>query len=302
VNDTSASDTARSQFVITLLTDLRRRHYSPAAWWRFFADSWQQSRATAHAHPRLTHSWARTSLLMIPLAAAGISIIWLLEGSQTALRLLLALLTLLALQQSDVYVHLGLNWRPSDGLFREQLGLPTTLTLVRGALANLLLAHLLSGIIPLRSFTLAVLLMGIATDLADGYIARCTNWQTRLGGYLDGEADLFLYTAASLCALLAGVLPVWIAAIMLLRFALPVIGALLSYFVLIRQLNFTHTVLGRSAGVAQSLLLMTVLAPPAPAHVIAPIYLPLLLLTAALLGLAPVIEISRNLTRLRADL
>ena len=218
------------------------------------------------------------------------------RASQAALRLLPALLICLALQQGDVYVHLGLNWRPDDGLFRERLGLPTTLTLVRGVMANLLLAHLLSGVIPPTGFTLGVLLIGIATDCADGQIARRAQWQTRLGGYLDSEADLYLSSATSLCAWQAGVLPGWVAAIMIFRFALPLLAAVLSYFVAIRQVDLTHTILGRSAGVAQAALLITILAPSPLAQLLAPLYLPLLLLTLAFMALAPLVEIRNNLT------
>lgn len=285
----------RNEFVIALLTDLRQRRYSPAAWGRFLAESWRKSRATAQSHPDLSRSWARVSLVITLLAAGVLSLIWLLEGQQTALRLLPALLICIMLQQGDVYVHLGLNWSLTDGRLRERLGLPTTLTLVRGLMADCLLAHLLSGVVPPNSFTLGVLLIGIVTDIADGQNARRTNWQTRLGGYLDSEADLYLYAAATLCALLAGVLPAWVAAILLLRFAVPLIGALVSYFIAIRQVDLTHTILGRSAGAAQAMLLIAVLAPSALAPIIAPIYVPLLLVTLALVVLAPVMEIGKNL-------
>jgi phosphatidylglycerophosphate synthase len=290
----------RNQFVITLLTNLHQQRYSPAAWGRFFADSWLQARATARAYPRLARSWAHVSLLMAALTAAGFSIIWLLEGQQTPLQFP-ALLICLVLQQGDVYVHLGLNWRLSDGCFREQLGIPTTLTLARGMLANLLLAHLLSGVIPPSNLTLSILLIGSTTDIADGQIARHTGWQTRLGGYLDGEADLYLSVSTSLSAMVAGLLPAWVAAIMLLRFAIPVAGAVLSYFVAIRQVNLTHTALGRSAGIVQALLLIVVLAPSALASVRLLIYLPLLLATLALLILTPIMGISRDLALWRAQ-
>lgn len=293
------SNPERSQFVMTLLTDLQRRRYSPAAWGRFLADSWRQARATARAYPRLVRSWVYTSLLMCALAAAGFSIVWLLEGQPATLRLLPALIICLALQQGDVYVHLGLNWRSADGIFCEQLGAATTLTLGRGVMANLLLAHLLSGIISPPGFTLGIFLIGIATDTIDGHIARRTNRQTRLGGYLDSEADLYLYSSTSLCALLAGVLPAWVAAIMVLRFAVPLLAAVLSYFVAIRQVDLTHTVLGRSAGITQAALLITVLAPKAFAPIISLIYPPLLLLTVVLLMLAPVIQISKNISQVR---
>jgi cardiolipin synthase len=289
------SSTTRNEFVLALLTDLQRGHYTPRAWWRFLSDSWHKSWATARAHPALTRSWLRVSLLMVALAAAGFSGIWLIEGQHTALRLLPSLLACLTLQQGDGFVHLGLNRRPWDGLLRERLGIPTSLTLARGVMANLLLAHLLSGQVPLPGFIISVYLIGIATDMADGQIARRTGWQTRLGGYLDSEADLFLSLSATLSTLLAGLLPTWIALLILLRFALPIAGALLSYVVAIRQVDFSHTFWGRSAGTAQAALLLIVLAPEPLAHLLAPVYLPMLLITPTLLMLAPLTEIRKHL-------
>lgn len=291
----SVVNTGHNEFVVALLTDLQRGHYTPRAWWRFLTDSWRKSWATARAHPALTRSWLRVSLFMVALASIGLSAIWLVEGQRSALRLLPALLLCLALQQGDVFVHLGLNWRPADGLFREQLGIPTSLTLLRGVMADLLLAHLLIGLIPLPAFTLGAYLIGIATDIADGQIARRRGWQTRLGGNLDGEADLFLYSAATFCALLSGLLPTWLALLMLLRFAVPLLGALLSYFVALRQVDFSHTLWGRSAGFAQSVFLLVALAPEPFSLILAPVYLPVLLIASALLVLAPVAEIRSNL-------
>ena len=287
---------ARNEFVVALLRDLQRRHYTPLAWWHFLADAWLKSWDTSKAHPCLTRSWSGVSVFIVLLGLGGWAAIWLVEGKQLALHLLPALLICLLLQQGDVYVHLGLNLDPSDGRFRERLGLPTTLTLVRGVMANLLLAHLLSGRIPLASVTLAAYLIGIATDIADGQIARRTGWLTRLGGNLDGEADLFLYTSTALCALLLGDLPDWLALAMLLRFLIPVIGALFSYFVAIRQVDFSHSAWGRSAGLAQAICLVIVLLPVALAHWLAPILLPLMLITLALLVLAPIIDVRRTLS------
>jgi phosphatidylglycerophosphate synthase len=292
-------DTRRNEFVVALLTDLQRRHYSPAAWWRFLADSWCKSRATAQEHSMLSRSWVSASLVVVVLAACSFSAAWLFEGGSIALRVLPALVLGLILQQGDVYIHLGLNWRPADGFFREHLGIPTLLTLARGVMANLLLAHLLSGSIPLPSVVLGIYLIGIATDIADGQIARCTNWQTRLGGNLDGEADLFLSSATILCTLFSGVLPAWVAVIMLLRFAVPLVGALLSYFVAIRQIDFTHTLWGKVAGAAQAALLIALLAPKVFARMALPLYPPLLLLTLALLVAAPIVEIRKNVASWR---
>lgn len=98
---------------------------------------------------------------------------------------------------------MGLNRAP-DGQVRERLGLPTTLTLVRGTLAGLLVAHLLSGMRPPPTLTLGIYLLGVVTDVADGQVARRTGWLTRLGGFLDGEADFFLYASVTLSVWLVG--------------------------------------------------------------------------------------------------
>jgi phosphatidylglycerophosphate synthase len=238
---------------------------------------------------------------MASLAAVGFSSIWLVEDQQTALRLLPALLLCLALQQGDVYVHLGLNWRLPDGSFREGLGVPTTLTLARGVLANLLLAHLLSGVIPPSSLSLGILLIGSATDIADGQIARYTGWQTRLGEYVDSEADLYLSVSVTLSALVERLLPPWVAILMLLRFALPVVGAVLSYFVAIRPVHLTHTALGRCTGAAQVSLLIMVLAPYRLLLLRGLIYPPLLVGTLVLLLVTPLIEVSKNVVLWRAQ-
>lgn len=286
----------RNEFVVVLLSDLQRCHYTPLAWWRFLADACQQSWATSRAHPRLTRSWVAVSAFIALLGLGGWGTIWLIEGKQIALHILPALLICLSLQQGDVYAHLGLNLDPVDGRFRERLGLPTTLTLIRGVMANLLLAHLLSGRIPFASVALAAYLIGLVTDIADGQIARRTDWLTRLGGNLDGEADLFLYTSTALCALLLGGLPGWLALAMLLRFPVPVIGALFSYFVAIRQVDFSHSVWGRSAGLAHAICLVIVLAPGILAGLLTPIMLPLMLITLALLALAPIMDVRRTLS------
>ena len=286
---------ARNEFVVALLKELQRSHYTPLAWWRFFTDAWKQSRLTSREHPDLARSWASVSALISALTLGCWGALWHIEGMQIAWHILPALLICLVLELGDVYVHLGLNYDPGGGSFHKQLGIPTTLTLVRGIMANVLLAHLLSGQIPLTSVVLSAYVIGIATDIADGQIARRTGWITRLGGYLDSEADLFLSTSAVACVLLLGVLPIWLALAMLLRFIIPLLGAFFSYFVAIRQIDLSHTVWGRIAGVAQVACLIVLLDPGNLAHLRFPISLPLMLLTLALLGMATCMDVKKNL-------
>ncbi len=295
-NEAALDYPARNEFVIALLKDLQRGHYTPLAWWRFFADAWKKARRTSREHPDLVRSWAYTSALVIALTLGCWCALWYSEGRQIAWHILPALLICPVLELGDVYVHLGLNYHPGTGSFRKRLGLPTTLTLVRGIMANVLLAHLLSGRIPLKSVVLSAYLIGIATDIADGQIARRSGWLTRLGGYLDSEADLFLSISTVLCALVLGALPIWLALAMLLRFLIPLLGALFSYFVAIRQIDLSHTTWGRSAGIAQAVCLSVLLAPGNLAYSsCSSISLPLMLLTLALLGVAAFMDVKKTL-------
>lgn len=278
---------------MALLADLQRDRYTPRAWWRFFADSWRKSRQTAQEHPALARSWARVTLCLALLGLALWGMLWLAEGQPVALRVLPILALCLIVQQSDVYVHLGLNRAP-DGRLRERLGLPTTLTLARGVLAGVLVAHLLHGLAPPPALTLGLYLPGIATDLLDGRLARRAGWLTRLGGYLDGETDLFLYSSVTLCAWLAGRLPGWFVAAMLLRYALLVAGGLLSYFVVIQQVDFSHTIWGRLAGTGQALCLVVALLPGTSGLTLLPLLLVTLVL-AVLAILAPLMGIRKHL-------
>jgi phosphatidylglycerophosphate synthase len=291
LQETPSGD-AHNAFVVKLLADLQRGRYAPRAWWYFLADSWRKSWQTAQEHPALARSWARATICMLLLGLALWGVLWRAEGQQVALDVLPTLALCAIVQQSDVFVHLGLNRGP-DGRLRERLGFPTMLTLARGALAGALVAHLLRGLAPPPALTLGLYLPGIATDLLDGQIARRTGWRTHLGGNLDGEADLFLYSSVTLCAWLAGRLPGWFVAAMLLRFALLIAGGLFSYFVALRQVDFSHTIWGRLAGFGQALCLIAALLPRASG--LTPVMLPLLLVTLALGVLAPIKAIRQHL-------
>lgn len=92
--------------------------------------------------------------------------------------------------------------------------LPNALTFGR------LLASPVIGYLILHDYhTAALSLFALAgiTDLVDGYIARRWNLQTVVGSVIDPMADKTLMTILTICLAAKGVLPVWIAAIILGR-------------------------------------------------------------------------------------
>ncbi len=288
-------------FVVDLLTTLRNEKFSLPAWWRFLVRSWQMSWQTAQAHPTLTRSWARVSLLIFSLAALIVSANLHFEGVMNTLRLLPGFVFCSAWQQSDLFWHLGLIRQTRSTLSNGQetvllqtVGLANTLTWLRGLAACYLIGRLVGSLATPDWLALLVFLAGIATDILDGQVARHMHTSSKLGQVADGETDFCLSLSITLILIQNGVLPLWPGFIMLLRFFIPLLAALGSYFLLARPVRFGSTRWGKYAGLAQCLYLLLLLAPPQLTFISHPVKLPLLVITLALLIIAPAVQIVAN--------
>ena len=76
---------------------------------------------------------------------------------------------------------------------------------------------------------LAVFALAASTDLLDGYVARRSGSQSRLGAFLDPIADKLLLTASFVTLTYLKLLPFWITAVVITRDVILVVGALLIY-------------------------------------------------------------------------
>lgn len=283
-----------TQFIVDLLTTLRQEGYSPVAWTRFFARSWRMSCATANAHPELVRSWLRVTLLLNVLALGMLALVCIIEGEAATLHMAPGVVFCVAWQQSDQFWHLGLNRQVQTGEILHKIGVANILTGLRGLGAAFLLSRLVGGLATSTPLALLVFLAGVATDILDGAVARYTGTQSKFGQIADGETDFCLYLAITLILLQAGVLPLWLAAVMLLRFLVPLLAALGSYFLRMRPTRFGSTRWGKYAGAAQCLYFLALLAPPAFASIARIVTPPLLIVTLALMIAAPVAQIMAN--------
>lgn len=283
-----------NQFVVDLLTTLREEKFSPPGWWRFLAHAWNMSRKTANEHPTLKRSWLIVSGIISMLAVSMLVACFAFEGSGTALRLLPGFLCCVVWQQSDLYWHLGLNRQATTGKILPTVGVANTFTWLRACGASFLLGRLIGGISTPSWLALSVFLCGVATDILDGQIARRTSTQSKLGQIGDGEADFCLYLALTIILVQNTVLPLWIGLLMLLRFLIPLVATLGSYFLFARTVHFGSTMLGKYAGLAQSLYFLVLLAPTQLAFISHCLTLPLLIATIILLIAAPIAQIIAN--------
>jgi phosphatidylglycerophosphate synthase len=288
---------SENQYVVDLLTTLRNEKFSPLAWMRFLGSSWKRSLATAKANPSLKRSWAHFTMFIGALVLAILVVSFIFEEPGKTLRLIPGFLFCVAWQQSDLFWHLGLNRHIRTRKLLPILGVANTLTWLRGLGASFLLGRVIGGISTPSWLALLVFLIGIVTDILDGEIARRTETQSKLGQIADGEADFCLYLAITLILIQNSILPFWFGVVILLRFLIPLIAALSSYFLLARPVHFGSTIWGRFAGLALCFYFLILLAPSQLDFLTRFINLPLFIATLLLLTIAPLAQIIRNIRK-----
>ncbi|MGH7904334.1 MAG: CDP-alcohol phosphatidyltransferase family protein [Candidatus Dormibacteraceae bacterium] len=121
-------------------------------------------------------------------------------------------------------------------------GIANQLTLGRAYLAAPALAYALhAGTLP--QLAVAVALAGFS-DLTDGTFARRLGEETSLGGALDPIVDGIFYGAVAVGLALGAAYPVWLAAVVVLRYAMPVVGGAVLLFLGVRP-ELRHTFFGQ---------------------------------------------------------
>ncbi len=107
--------------------------------------------------------------------------------------------------------------------------LPNAICIVRIVLVGPIVWALLEG-----RYLLALLLIVTAglSDGVDGFLARYFNWRTRLGSLLDPTADKLLLVSVFVTMTYIGLVPVWLAVIVVLRDLIIVAGASVYQFII----------------------------------------------------------------------
>jgi phosphatidylglycerophosphate synthase len=213
---------------------------------------WQRLTATVRQRPHLVASWARTAAGLTLVDAAALALEARLGEREAATRAAPRMAALLAVAHSATFIHLSANATARDAAPSESIGLPNVLTLLRLNIAVFLLAHLLGGR-PLasRPALAALLAVGAASDVVDGAAARRSGGTSRLGAYLDAEADFSFWAALALTLGARGLLPRWLVALLIARYGAPAVFAGVSHVGLRRPVPVGSTIVGKAAAVVQ---------------------------------------------------
>jgi len=105
--------------------------------------------------------------------------------------------------------------------------LPNAISLLRIALIAPILLLILEGTF---GWALALFLLAGFSDGLDGYLAKRFDWHTRLGALLDPVADKLLVAGLFITLAYTQDIPIWLAAVVILRDVVIVAGAMVYNF------------------------------------------------------------------------
>jgi cardiolipin synthase len=133
--------------------------------------------------------------------------------------------------------------------------LPNAISLLRILLVAPILLFILDG-----RFGAALALFFIAgfSDGIDGYLAKRFDWHSRLGGLLDPVADKLLVAGTFITLAYAQLIPVWLAAIVILR-DIVIVGGATAYNFIVRPVQGDPTKISKLNTALQLLFLLFVL-------------------------------------------
>src|SRR5207237_6183803 len=89
--------------------------------------------------------------------------------------------------------------------------------------------------------------LAAVTDLVDGWLARRRHASTRWGRLYDPFMDGIFFSVAAISLAVIGILPQWLAALVTLRYAFPIVGGIAFQLVGRRTLRVSHIPWGRAS-------------------------------------------------------
>lgn len=234
-------------FIEEYLRDLRRDRFTPAATLLYARRVASRVREHLVSNPGTVRSvWSVALGFFVAAFAAAVGIA-LLYDRHLAGRFLLH--TALWILPTFVLVTLFLELlRDRDGYRLSALNIPVTLTLLRVVLIPGLALFLVEG-----HFRAALLVYVLAslTDIADGWVARRWNQVTRLGTILDPQVDIAFMLGLLAALNSAGLLPGWVLALAVLRYAILLLGGACLYL-FVGPVTIYPTLFGRLTGIVMT--------------------------------------------------
>ncbi len=282
-SDKAAPGTVRDELPRPCIVSIREGEHEPGWLRRRFSDSLKVAGRHWKQKPSVRHSMLRWSGLALVLLAAAV--VFLAQGTTPLWAVLGSTLSLgwAAFWLMFIGWHLS-ALRDSEGEEKDRLGLPNGLTLMRIVVVPVVTWALVDytrlmpyGVIA----TVLIFLVGFS-DVLDGVIARMTRFETILGRNLDHMADVLICSGIAIGEYTAGLMPGWLAGLIVFRYVGAGAGGTLSVMYL-PNVRIRPSLVGKACTASVGLTIFLTIAQPllAPQHKDKMMYL--FILSAALI-------------------
>lgn len=270
-------------FIVGLLHQLKAGGYTLGAWRVFWRDSWVRSVQIIQEHSELRASWLRFALAGLTGIVLATVLVLRLASLSESLIFLWTSLAWWAILMADMALHLGLMVNLETGELERDIGWPNRLTELR-AFSSVWVAWGAHWVTEGTYLPLLVVFGGAAvSDLLDGWLARRWHRPTRWGRLYDPFMDGVFFSTASIALAVVDIIPDWLAVLVTVRYAFPVVGAIAFLIVRRRTLKVRHTPWGRASSAAIALMVFGSAAATVfhvPLGPIAPLFTAAVLVTA----------------------
>lgn len=229
-NDKAAHrGTVRDELPRPCIVSIQEGEHNPGWLRRRFSDSLKLAGRVWREQPSVRHSMLRWSGLGLVLLAAAVA--FLAQGTTPLRGLLGAGISLVWAICWLLLIGFHLSaLRDSEGVEKGRLGVPNGLTLLRIVLIPAVTWAILAyarlkpwGV----TASVIIFLVGFS-DVLDGIIARWLRFETILGRNLDHMADVQICSGIALAEMVAGLMPGWLAGLIIFRYVGAGAGGILS--------------------------------------------------------------------------
>lgn len=214
-------------FAEDLLRELRSARFTPAAIARYVRDITARAVHRVPPHADSVRSVAATALLLFALQFAAALYFSATFGRDFGVSYLIASSALLLTACFWVLAHLGLMVGPVEGGgILRRLPLPVAITMLRLVALPAVVLFVQRGMWPIAVWVF----VGTAlTDVLDGVLARALAMESRTGKVLDPLVDIVFNVTIFITLADTGILPWWVAGLVLARYGLLVAGTAYLY-------------------------------------------------------------------------
>jgi cardiolipin synthase len=244
-------------FAEDLLREVRRAGYTPRAFLAYIRAVFARVTRRLPLHAELARSIAATSVLLFTVQFAAALTLSASMSRQIGVAYLISSSAVLLLATFWLLAHIGLmqgrapanDARTAEaaefGAPLKRLPLPVTLTLLR-----IVSIPAIVLLVEARAWSAATWLFvaSALTDVLDGVLARAMKQESRVGKVIDPLADIAFNSAVFVALARVGLLPWWVAALVLTRYAMLVFGTIYLY-VFHGPVRIEPTVFGKLSGV-----------------------------------------------------